>query len=129
MLLSNVATRTCTLNCSIDNKYGSLSSNGHNTLRTTLPRKAQHSILSSAHQCSIVSDMKSNGKVAKMVCRATATAGSGVFTDMVDDDVFKYYADGEWKKSSSGKSTSIINPSTRTVEYKVQGIVCYCFFC
>ncbi|KAG9146225.1 hypothetical protein Leryth_007927 [Lithospermum erythrorhizon] len=47
-------------------------------------------------------------------------AGSGVFEDIFDGEVFKYYADGEWKKSSSGKSVAIINPTTRKTQYKVQ---------
>ncbi|KAL0358297.1 UNVERIFIED_CONTAM: NADP-dependent glyceraldehyde-3-phosphate dehydrogenase [Sesamum angustifolium] len=47
-------------------------------------------------------------------------AGSGVFGEIIDGDVFKYYADGEWKKSSSGKAVSIINPTTRKTQYRVQ---------
>ena len=35
--------------------------------------------------------------------------------------VYKYYADGEWKESTSGKTVSIIDPTTREVAYKVQG--------
>lgn len=54
-------------------------------------------------------------------------AGNGVFAEITDGDVFKYYADGEWKKSASGKSVSIINPTTRKVQYKVQGITIYYF--
>ncbi|PPD75695.1 hypothetical protein GOBAR_DD27383 [Gossypium barbadense] len=50
-------------------------------------------------------------------------AGTGVFSDILDGDVYKYYADGEWKKSSSGKTVAIINPSTRKTQYKVQGTV------
>lgn len=50
-----------------------------------------------------------------------AMAGSGAFAEIIDGDVFKYYADGVWKKSSSGKSVSIINPTTRKTQYKVQG--------
>lgn len=49
-------------------------------------------------------------------------AGNGVFAEIIDGDVFKYYCEGEWKKSSSGKSVAIINPSTRKTQYKVQGI-------
>lgn len=49
-------------------------------------------------------------------------AGTGAFAEIMDGDVYKYYADGEWKKSSSGKSVSIINPSTRKTQYKVQGL-------
>lgn len=48
-------------------------------------------------------------------------AGTGVFSDIIDGDVYKYYSEGEWKKSSSGKSVAIINPSTRKTQYKVQG--------
>nr|CAN63539.1 hypothetical protein VITISV_016625 [Vitis vinifera] len=40
-------------------------------------------------------------------------AGSGVFAEILDGDVFKYYTDGAWKTSSSGKSVPIINPTTR----------------
>ena len=48
-------------------------------------------------------------------------AGNGVFSEIIEGEVFKYYADGEWKISSSGKSVSIINPTTRKTQYKVQG--------
>ncbi|GAA0155513.1 dehydrogenase [Lithospermum erythrorhizon] len=47
-------------------------------------------------------------------------ASTGVFSDILYGDVFKYYADGEWKKSSSGQSVAIINPTTRKPQYKVQ---------
>lgn len=50
-------------------------------------------------------------------------AATGVLAEILDGDVFKYYADGEWQKSSSGKSVSIINPTTRKPQYKVQGNV------
>lgn len=61
--------------------------------------------------------------------REAATAGGGavmagtdVFTEIVDgEQVYKYYADGEWKKSASGKAVSIVNPTTRQTQYKVQG--------
>lgn len=48
-------------------------------------------------------------------------AGSGFFADILDGEVYKYYSDGEWKKSASGKSVAIINPTTRKTQYKVQG--------
>lgn len=48
-------------------------------------------------------------------------AGNGIFAEILDGDVFKYYADGEWKKSNSGKSVPIVNPTTRRTHYKVQG--------
>ena len=48
-------------------------------------------------------------------------AGTGVFAEILDGDVYKYYSDGEWKKSSSAKSVSIVNPTTRKTQYKVQG--------
>ncbi|KAB5513846.1 hypothetical protein DKX38_027752 [Salix brachista] len=49
-------------------------------------------------------------------------AGTSVFAELVDEDatVFKFYSDGEWKRSSSGKFVSIINPTTRKTSYKVQ---------
>ncbi|KAJ7535063.1 hypothetical protein O6H91_12G017100 [Diphasiastrum complanatum] len=47
-------------------------------------------------------------------------AGTGLFEEIKEEDVFKYYADGEWKKSSSGKSVNILNPATRQIQYKVQ---------
>lgn len=52
-------------------------------------------------------------------------AGTGIFTDILDGDVYKYYSDGEWKTSSSGKSVAIINPATRKTQYKVQGTLMY----
>ena len=48
-------------------------------------------------------------------------AGTGLFAEILDGDAYKCYADGEWKKSASGKSVSIINPTTRKTQYKVQG--------
>ncbi|CAI8611403.1 unnamed protein product [Vicia faba] len=47
-------------------------------------------------------------------------AATGVLAEIIDGDVYKYYADGEWKKSTSGKSVAIINPTTRKPQYKVQ---------
>lgn len=56
-------------------------------------------------------------------------AGTGVFAEILNGEVYKYYSDGEWKKSSSGKSVAIINPTTRRTQYKVQGkelsVMCY----
>jgi glyceraldehyde-3-phosphate dehydrogenase (NADP+) len=49
-------------------------------------------------------------------------AGQGFFKEILDGDVFKYYADGEWKVSSSGKAVGIVNPSTLKTQYKVQGL-------
>lgn len=49
-------------------------------------------------------------------------AGTGLFAEILDGEhVYKYYADGEWKKSTSGKTVAIINPTTRKTQYKVQG--------
>ncbi|KAK3437184.1 hypothetical protein EUGRSUZ_C01646 [Eucalyptus grandis] len=48
-------------------------------------------------------------------------AGSGAFAEIKDGDgVFRYYSDGEWKASASGKSVPIINPTTRSTHFKVQ---------
>ncbi|KAL3838564.1 hypothetical protein ACJIZ3_023155 [Penstemon smallii] len=43
-----------------------------------------------------------------------------VFAEMVENEVFKYYSNGEWKVSSSGKCVPVINPTTRKTQYKVQ---------
>lgn len=45
-----------------------------------------------------------------------------VFEGIIAGDTFKYYSDGDWKVSTSGKSVPIINPTTRQTQYKVQGI-------
>ncbi|KAJ6435652.1 hypothetical protein OIU84_000787 [Salix udensis] len=47
-------------------------------------------------------------------------AGAGVFSEILDGDAYKYYSNGEWKKSSSGKTVAIVNPTTRKTQYKVQ---------
>ncbi|KOM48743.1 NADP-dependent glyceraldehyde-3-phosphate dehydrogenase-like [Vigna umbellata] len=47
-------------------------------------------------------------------------AATETFGEIIDGDVFKYYAHGCWNKSSSGKSVPIINPSTRKPHFKVQ---------
>ncbi|XP_002971252.2 NADP-dependent glyceraldehyde-3-phosphate dehydrogenase [Selaginella moellendorffii] len=46
-------------------------------------------------------------------------AGQGPFKSVLDGDVFCYYADGEWKTSSSGKSLAVLNPSNGKTQYKV----------
>ena len=40
-----------------------------------------------------------------------------------ESDVYKYYVDGEFKVSSSGKLVNILNPATNQVQFKVQGMV------
>lgn len=50
-----------------------------------------------------------------------ALAGTGVFAEILDGEVYKYYADGEWRSSASGKSVAIVNPTTRKTQYRVQG--------
>ncbi|CAO2201999.1 unnamed protein product [Urochloa humidicola] len=49
-----------------------------------------------------------------------ALAGTGVFAEILDGEVYKYYTDGEWRVSGSGKSVAIVNPTTRKTQYKVQ---------
>jgi glyceraldehyde-3-phosphate dehydrogenase (NADP+) len=34
---------------------------------------------------------------------------------------FKYFVDGEWRESSSGKTVPVLNPTTQQQEYAVQG--------
>jgi len=47
---------------------------------------------------------------------------NGVFAAIIAGDTFKYYSEGEWKVSTSGKYVPIINPTTRNTQFKVQGI-------
>lgn len=44
-----------------------------------------------------------------------------MFADVLDGEVYKYYADGEWRASASGKTVAIVNPTTRQTQYRVQG--------
>lgn len=44
-----------------------------------------------------------------------------MFAEILDGEIYKYYADGEWRKSGSGKSVAIVNPTTRQTQYRVQG--------
>ncbi|GAY44325.1 hypothetical protein CUMW_081300 [Citrus unshiu] len=45
-----------------------------------------------------------------------------VFEEIVDENgVYKFFYDGVWRKSSSGKSVTIINPTTRKPHFRVQG--------
>ncbi|KAI3690108.1 hypothetical protein L2E82_48083 [Cichorium intybus] len=46
--------------------------------------------------------------------------GNGVLAAILAGDTFKYYSEGEWQVSSSGKSVPIINPTTRMTQFKVQ---------
>jgi len=50
-------------------------------------------------------------------------AESKVYAEIIEEEVFRYYADGEWKTSSFGKLVPIINPMTRKTQYRVQGQV------
>ena len=37
---------------------------------------------------------------------------------------YKWYINGEWKESSSGKTVKILNPSTNDTAFEVQGEQC-----
>lgn len=52
-------------------------------------------------------------------------AGKGFYKDIIEGDTYKYYANGEWKVSSSGNFVPITNPFTLQVQFKVQ-CKCYC---
>ena len=59
-------------------------------------------------------------------CSAVGAAESVKMTDFYKDIVassgaYKYYVNGEWKESTSGKTVPILNPSTNQAAYKVQG--------
>jgi hypothetical protein len=50
-------------------------------------------------------------------------AGSmAFFKDLyATNGAFKFYVNGEWKESDSGKTVDIINPFTLQKEFKIQG--------
>jgi hypothetical protein len=53
-------------------------------------------------------------------------AGQNVFNEILaGEDTFKFYTDGEWKTSTSGKTVNIINPSTLKPVFKVQGVFAF----
>lgn len=56
-----------------------------------------------------------------------------VFEEIIDENgAYKFFYDGAWRKSSSGKSVPIINPTTRKPHFRVQGNLSFCrffFFC
>ena len=51
-------------------------------------------------------------------------AGKGVFADLVDEEsaTFSYYADGQWKKSSSAHSVPVLNPTSMKPHFKITGM-------
>eukprot|EP00798_Chlamydomonas_sp_ICE-L_P013750 gene13750-19654_t len=50
-----------------------------------------------------------------------AGMGSDVYSQMVTaSGAYKYYINGQWKESTSGKTVQIINPTTMDVAYNVQ---------
>lgn len=47
---------------------------------------------------------------------------TGFYDEIVaSNGVFKYYVNGEWKESSSGKTVGVLNPTTNKNDFKVQG--------
>ena len=102
----------------------SIISNSHQTLTAlpiTLPSVLSFSV---SLAVSLLLEQGNPSKLVDFLCWGEflfIMAGTGVFADILDGDVYKYYDDGEWKKSSSGKTVAIINPTTRKTQYKVQG--------
>lgn len=64
-------------------------------------------------------------RFCKLIFRYGSMAGKGFYKDIIEGDTYKYYANGEWKVSSSGKFVPITNPFTLQVQFKVQ-CKCYC---
>lgn len=63
---------------------------------------------------------------------SSAAAMSGFYSDIkASSGTYKFYGNGEWKESTSGKSVSILNPTSNEAVYQVQGrslpIVCTVF--
>lgn len=59
-----------------------------------------------------------------MTVSANGAAPTGDFYADIrtsEADVYKYYVDGEFRVSTSGKLVNILNPTTNEVQFKVQG--------
>lgn len=51
-----------------------------------------------------------------------ASDAASFYADVLaSSGVYKYYCDGAWRESSSGKSVAVVNPSTRQAAYHFQG--------
>ena len=64
------------------------------------------------------------GLLTPGAARLAHTSGSmaGFYSDIVSaSGVYRYFVDGQWKESTSGKTVSVINPTTQQAEYQVQG--------
>lgn len=96
------------------------------TTNLPLPRNSRlsHIITPRLHSVSISKSI-TEGELEAL--EGVTMADYGVFEEIIDEGVFKYYSDREWKKSSSGKSVAIVNPTTRKTEYRVQGM-CVCIY-
>ena len=47
---------------------------------------------------------------------------AGFYNDIVaSSGAFKFFLDGRWQESASGKTVPVINPCTREPQYYVQG--------
>lgn len=52
---------------------------------------------------------------------SSSLASKDFFSDIRSSDgTFKYFCDGEWLESSSGKTVGVVNPCTRRKEFEVQ---------
>lgn len=50
------------------------------------------------------------------------TDQAGFYEELLTSSgVYKYYVNGEWQESLSGKTVGITNPTTEATEYQVQG--------
>ena len=59
---------------------------------------------------------------AKLIRRVLAAKMTGFYDEILaKNGVYKYYVNGEWKESSSGKTVGVINPSTLKKDFQVQG--------
>lgn len=52
----------------------------------------------------------------------SSAVGSETFKELLDGDTYKFYSNGEWQVSTSGKSIGVLNPTTLKLQFKVQGL-------
>lgn len=124
-MLPNVVYKTCVpkwsmSNCVLPYPVKTYTQQTKNLTTTPpLPRNSRLSLIVTArlHSVSLSKDIEEG-----LFGEGVTMADYGVFTEIIEEGVFKYYSDREWKKSSSGKSVAIVNPTTRKTQYRVQGM-------
>ena len=92
------------------------------TVRSPIAYCSRHQKIILGASASILSPNRAIQLLFTPSPRPFTTMASTFYDEIVaPSGVFKYYIDGQWKESSSGKAVPNTNPSTRSLAYNVQG--------